>query len=670
MIKVDLQKLQIPDNYKECITKAKKKQNDLIQNSFDQREVLYRRIDTSCFRFIKPNLMKLFHNKCAYCETKLTGGGDIDNFRPKSLYPTLVYNVTNLLPACPICNRSKGPQFPIEGKIDQEKVHIDMVQEQYMLLNPYVDDPNEHLNFEVNGIISPLTERGAVTIKILNLNREALVTSRYESIENLKRNINALEAIKNNSSQHKLIKSLNRSILNEISDSAEFSAIKKQYYSSIYSNDQVLNLNKIKNKEHIDPTFNNFWIEKLVIKNFKTINNIEIKIDRDTSREPAIILLGENGVGKSSVLEALTIALTIAENGDSFIEDASILLNKLIDAEEGSILVKFFQQEEVLKVRFFKNRKNFVVENVSIKLPVLAYGATRLFTPFEDQLQEPSFINIDSLFNPRKGLVNVNKWLTNVNLINDDKFYRLTASLRLILDLNDNDEIHRDSSSVYIWLSNNKQKIYFDEYSTGYKNVISLVSDIIFNLTNSTYDIENAEGLVLIDEIENHLHPKWKSEIIIKLRTVFPRISFIFTTHDPLCIQNSFKGEIYYLSLDKESHEFSYSQLDVPKGLNADQLLTGSWFGLNSTIDKDTLELLNEHSELLLLRKTKHNIQKINRIEEELRERFGSFAETSIEKFAIQEAKKILNKQVQEITKEDILRTKNMLQKLLTNEEV
>lgn len=670
MIKVDFQKLKIPDDYKECVSKAEKRQNDLIQNSIDKREVLYRRTDTKCFHYIRPNLLKLFHNKCAYCETKILEAGTLDNFRPKSIYPILTYHISNLLPACPTCNMSKGGKFPIKGKVDSEQVHLDVDQEQYMLLNPYVDDPNEHLNFEANGIINPLTERGAITIEILNLNRPTLVAARHESIEKLKRNISTLEAIKKSPSTYELVKSLSIFISNEISDSSEFSAIKKQYYSSIYSNGKVPSSNKIENIEHIGSTFNNYWIEKLVIKNFKTIDHLEIDIAKDGLREPAIILLGENGVGKSSVLEALALALTTSETRNIFVEDASTLLNKLVDAEEGSILVKFFQREEALKLCFFKKRKNFVVENGNIKLPVLAYGATRLFTPLEDQLQEPNSINIDNLFNPWKTLINVNQWLTNTNLIDDDKFYKLAASLRLILDLNDNDEIHRDSSSVYIWLSSYKQKIYFDEYSTGYKNVISLVSDIIFNLTNSTYDIEHAEGLVLIDEIENHLHPKWKSEIIIKLRTVFPRISFIFTTHDPLCIQNSYNGEIYYLSLDKESHEFSYSQLDVPKGLNADQLLTGTWFGLNSTVDKDTLELLNEYSELLLSRKTKKNIQRINFIEEELRDRFGSFAETSMEKFAIQEARKILNKQVQEITKEDIIRTKSMLQELLTNEEV
>jgi uncharacterized protein (TIGR02646 family) len=68
---------------------------------------------------IKKGLVEMFHGKCAYCESKITiiTYGNIEHFRPKSIYEDLTFNWTNLLLACDICNDTahKSNHFPLDA---------------------------------------------------------------------------------------------------------------------------------------------------------------------------------------------------------------------------------------------------------------------------------------------------------------------------------------------------------------------------------------------------------------------------------------------------------------------------------------------------------------------------------------------------------------------------
>src|SRR5690349_10901139 len=58
---------------------------------------------------------------------------------------------------------------------------------------------------------------------------------------------------------------------------------------------------------------------------------------------------------------------------------------------------------------------------------------------------------------------------------------------------------------------------------------------------------ETAEAIVLIDEVEAHLHPRWKLQIMRGLRRALPAVTFIATTHDPLCLRSMGDNEVMVL---------------------------------------------------------------------------------------------------------------------------
>ena len=151
---------------------------------------------------LKDHLAKLLHNKCAYCESKIRHvmPGDMEHYRPKSKvtdcpahpgYYWLAYEPLNLLLSCELCNRAGGKMNRFPTQDDQWRMGpADAQVESPLLLNPYVDDPHQHLAFappldnKPLGTIQGLTSRGEKTIEICRLYREELNEMRREAQRN------------------------------------------------------------------------------------------------------------------------------------------------------------------------------------------------------------------------------------------------------------------------------------------------------------------------------------------------------------------------------------------------------------------------------------------------------------------------------------------------------
>jgi hypothetical protein len=148
--------------------------------------------------FLEP----LFFGKCAYCEGNYRAGywPDVEHFRPKRGvtedrkwvghpgYFWLAYEWYNLLLVCARCNVAKGNEFKIEGaRVGAPDEHRELwlkklAIEKPLLLNPYFDDPMDHIRFE--GLFCyGLTNRGRETVRVCELNRIELVEARVNLVE-------------------------------------------------------------------------------------------------------------------------------------------------------------------------------------------------------------------------------------------------------------------------------------------------------------------------------------------------------------------------------------------------------------------------------------------------------------------------------------------------------
>ncbi|OAI16038.1 hypothetical protein A1507_12535 [Methylomonas koyamae] len=92
------------------------------------------------------------------------------------------------------------------------------------------------------------------------------------------------------------------------------------------------------------------------------------------------------------------------------------------------------------------------------------------------------------------------------------------------------------------------QTIPFHLLSDGYRNMIGMVADIAYRMATLNPQLEadvikQTEGIVLIDEIDLHLHPKWQREVVGRLLNTFPKVQFVASSHSPFIIQSLYGRE-------------------------------------------------------------------------------------------------------------------------------
>jgi putative AbiEii toxin of type IV toxin-antitoxin system len=142
--------------------------------------------------------------------------------------------------------------------------------------------------------------------------------------------------------------------------------------------------------------------------------------------------------------------------------------------------------------------------------------------------------------------------------------------------------------------------VYLEDLSAGYQSVLALATDIMNVLMRIWGSVPVAEGIVLIDEIDAHLHPRWKMQIIERLRATFPRVQFLVTSHEPLTLRGLNQQEIAVMirrSLGRV--ETITEDLPDPKALRVDQILTSEFFGLSSTLSPELEIAFNTYYSLL-----------------------------------------------------------------------
>lgn len=188
---------------------------------------------------------------------------------------------------------------------------------------------------------------------------------------------------------------------------------------------------------------------------------------------------------------------------------------------------------------------------------------------------------VKSLFDPVSIIPYPNDWLASLT---GERFETVATALRIVLALNDEDQLVSDPEEGMCVLANGRRTP-IEWLSEGYRSVFAMIIDIIREMLDYYERIEQARGVVLIDEIETHLHPRWKMQIMTSLRRALPGVQFIVTTHDPLCLRGMDDTEVIVLQRVEGGKIRRLTDLPSIKGMSAEQLLTSDYFGLASTTD-------------------------------------------------------------------------------------
>ena len=150
-----------------------------------------------------------------------------------------------------------------------------------------------------------------------------------------------------------------------------------------------------------------------------------------------------------------------------------------------------------------------------------------------------------------------------------------------------------------------KAKLPVSYLSDGQRNIIGMVADIAYRcvLLNPYLELKatkQSAGIVLIDELDLHLHPKWQRELIDYLTNLFPNTQFIVTTHSPLIVQAAAARDANIVVCRREGDHVVIDQsLEAVRGWRADQILTSDLFDLPSTRDTEIEKLEREQRAIL-----------------------------------------------------------------------
>jgi uncharacterized protein (TIGR02646 family) len=626
---------------------------------------------------LKEALIGLFRGACAFCESRLSISErqNVGHFRPKHRaaqldgkveplhYWWLAYEWRNLYAICSGCLSNKGPRFPVKGRRAEydENDPLSIPKEQALLLDPCGDeDPEAVLQFLEDGTVRSDSERGQITIDVFGLNRMELVNARRDHCELVDSVGNLF--LQDNEPLKWQEDGFIGVVFGEMPSGSGYTALTRQQARRHLARAQQIAGKLGPSVAYIPPDVTRpyqgaVWLRKIQIENFKAVRHLELEfppitaqtssgdvdgviaqsLPQPPSGEPWLMLLGENAVGKSSVLKAIALALMPPAQQRKYAPDAGEWVTHGSRSKSGMVRLEFTVGAQPLELHFSRKRKEFERRGDFPDVSVLGYGSTRLLPRSKGRRPRPERRRLQNLFDSRAPLRDAERWLAHRDAVKSRDFNLLATSLKTILSLGDEDRIARRDERLSATLFGKSLPI--RSLSDGYQSVLALAIDMMLNLSKATFDMEGVEGVVLLDEIEVHLHPRWKIAIVGALRRLFPRVRFIVTTHDPLCVQGIRKGELHIMTRQGEDYDVKIEQFDVPPGSRADQILTGAWFGVPSTRDPETVAMMRMHSALLQNpAKTADDTRRLESLDRELRRRVDEYIGTEDEQIALQAA--------------------------------
>jgi predicted ATP-binding protein involved in virulence len=282
--------------------------------------------------------------------------------------------------------------------------------------------------------------------------------------------------------------------------------------------------------------------------------------------------IAENGVGKTKLLESLfqtflgshQLLKTITNQGYSF--ELFVLATAKIDKIDFIFPKDDFNYQNIFNNAYQHNLPIVYIASQNrgfIKHQEQAIQAIGTFSDRRGRYIDSLFQGMGQNFSNLNMENDIEQWfITRAQSSNtyqqqeDNRVIELHAVLELLhkLDTRINAqflEITGDNR-VFIKIKDNKRQL--SQLSTGFASVLKIIQSIISGYGNFTNErnLQQVKGIVLIDEIESHLHLSWQAKIIPLLKELFPNTTFYITTHSSIVLTQLEEGEAYKLNREND----------------------------------------------------------------------------------------------------------------------
>ncbi len=376
-------------------------------------------------------------------------------------------------------------------------------------------------------------------------------------------------------------------------------------------------------------------IDRLEIKNFKKFSDYTLDLHPQFT-----LLVGDNGTGKTTILDALAIAagIWLVNSPDTTLNNSrrNILPSEIrLEAIESDTITQFIERKPVQiraigtinsqPVQWLRQIKTNgsrtsnteakqaleiistlfqqVEAGAKIWLPIIAYyGAGRAWLPSNQR--DPKATTHTSparrwdafydCFEERIRIADLHTWfqkeaIASVNRQGQMRPGYKVVKFAILRCIPNADDLWFDPerSEIVVSIQGNPQP--FSNLSAGQKMMVGLIADIAIKIVtqNASFLTEESDrynqrlplilqqtsGLVLIDEIDVHLHPKWQHQVVKDLTNTFPSIQFVCTSHSPLVIGEVEASCIRVLEPDRETGQVISTIPLASYGLDANRIL-------------------------------------------------------------------------------------------------
>lgn len=361
------------------------------------------------------------------------------------------------------------------------------------------------------------------------------------------------------------------------------------------------------------------YLEKIIIKNISAIKKLEFTTSFTEEGSPKpIVIVGENGSGKTTLLS--NIIDSFYEIGNKLFYNIGILENTSrefykisgdpnlsCNENKGFVIINYKSKNIEKPIEYIdyincntddiKEFCSFNLETESskqttnfdkdgIKILRQEWNTQAHYYQPANRYEEPFWKNPNFNVNFKETIKYINKYdkeLEIVTSLEKNYSYIMDIILDMLLDKNNDkdnllwniinkilQEIKQDKTLTFgisfrnfgrkIAIKKNQQ-LFLDsisQLSLGELTLLNLFVNIVRHTDLSNESIDKLEGIVVIDEIDVHLHSDLQSEVLPSLIKLFPKIQFIVTTHSPL----------FVLGMQKEFKDDGFDLLEMPSGIN------------------------------------------------------------------------------------------------------
>lgn len=311
----------------------------------------------------------------------------------------------------------------------------------------------------------------------------------------------------------------------------------------------------------------NVKIQSMRICNVGGIRSLDLKFNSGLN-----LICGPNGIGKTTIIEAIGNAFSYGNQelkrraGSEFGEVSIVTKGSATDADEIRYRVEKFRPDE--NNQFLGNKQYLDLEQIFM-------FKTHREIPYQllDSIKRDPYLQGNDLSERIANGIrgdDIKSWFVNRYI-----FSHLTVSSSLTQEQKENYNIAESCFGILdesvkfkdvvadtfdILLETKNGDIYFEYLSDGYKTcvyiLLGIIKEIEYRFKEPHISIKDFNGLIIVDELDLHLHPQWQAGLVKALKQMVPNAQVIATTHSPNMLQAVLASEIIPLSKDESGNVF------------------------------------------------------------------------------------------------------------------